>query len=246
MRISVIFNLSMKSPITSLSHIKKRKRTEGPESILVDSFLSSFEEMFGEKSLKFSVFVEPYIDIGFPDVIGVLWDEKSTKVWSKERMLINSKDIRILNHLSLQDRLKSTFEIHNELGYSEREVDRSITRLHDAGLIIPKNDKYKACPLNKIFAPRRIIAIEAKMNDWKGAFRQARINKWFASESYVLFPGETARQDILEYSRLSQIGVIAEERNQFMHLSDSEKINIPSSYGSWLINEWLIKSIYYQ
>ncbi len=238
----------MKSPNTSYDHIhmKNRKRTEGPESALVDSFLMSFEEMFGEKGLKFSVFIEPYIDIGFPDIIGVLWDEKSTKVWSKERMLINSKDIRILNHLSLQDKLKSELDLHRELGYSEREVDRSITRLNNAGLIIPTRNKYKACPLKKVFAPRRIIAIEAKMSDWKGAFRQARINKWFASESYVLFPGEAARKDILDYSKFSQIGVIAKERNNFVHLSNSEKINIPTSYGSWLINEWLIKSLYYQ
>ncbi|MBU3978718.1 hypothetical protein KKE68_03380 [Patescibacteria group bacterium] len=226
--------------------LKKRRRTEGPEAVLVDSFLSSFEDMFREKHLKFSVFVEPYIDIGFPDIIGVLWDEKSTKVWSKERMLINSKDIRILNHLSLQDKLKSNLEIHRELGYSEKELDRSITRLYNAGLITSTRNKYKACHLNKVFAPRRIIAIEAKMNDWKGAFRQARINKWFASESYVLFPGETARKDILEYSKLSKIGVIAKEMNHFIHLSRSEKINIPTSYGSWLINEWLIKSLYYQ
>lgn len=228
---------------SNANNIRFRKQTQGPELNLVNAFLKNIEGMFIEDGLKFSIFVEPFLDIGFPDIIAVLWNEDSLNSWSSSRLLIDRADIRILNHLNLKNYPKTIEDVKKELGYSEKFIEKSFKKLLDAQLVNNNKDFFSSKPLKDIFSPKKIIAVEAKMSKWKDAINQANLNKWFASESYVLFPGNLAREQIISETTKSEIGIIYQNDKDFIKI-DSPKIDIPSSYGAWLINEWLGRSIF--
>lgn len=224
--------------------IKQRKQTKGPELDLVNAFYSSFEELFGEKGYKLTVFAEPFLDIGFPDLIGVLWSKDSINNWCDARLSVSKNDIRLLNHLHLRKTYKSNLDLSKELGFSNKEIDKSLTNLIKANLVLTSVKGVKCKPIKEIFAPKKIIAIEAKISNWNNVLNQAFLNQWFSSESYVLFPGKKFRKSFLEESKTKNVGIILNNENTYRSYKPAKKVTIPSSYGSWLINEWLGRQIY--
>lgn len=223
--------------------MRQRKQTKGPELDLVKSFFSSFESIFGEKNYNLTVFMEPFLDIGFPDLIGVLWSEDSINNWCNERLSINKTDIRILNHLHLTKKSKSISDLCIELGYQMKDIDSSFNRLVKANLIFTSRTGVKCKPIKEIFAPKKIIAVEAKISNWNNVLNQAFLNQWFSSESYILFPGKKFKNEFLAQSKEKNIGILLENGSKFKNFKP-KKNSIPTSYGSWLINEWLGRQLY--
>lgn len=59
---------------------------------------------------------------------------------------------------------------------------------------------------------RYIIAVEAKLRDWRAAVRQAVRYRWFANESYVALPSVLASQPAVQaFSESNGVGLIAVE-----------------------------------
>jgi hypothetical protein len=92
--------------------------------------------------------------------------------------------------------------------------------------------------LRKNFAVRRIVAFEAKISDWRGAIQQAALNKWFASESYILVPRIPARSVIIETAEAAGVGVWIEGEVSPYLVTPRVNSREPLSYASWLFNEW--------
>ncbi len=117
----------------------------------------------------------------------------------------------------------------------------NINQLKKAKLVVQNNTSLKAKPLKTIFAVRNIIAIEAKIRDWKRALHQAWLNQWFCSESYILIPHMPKGTQLTDSAKKTGIGiyVMSDDVQQWILKINN---NLPKSYASWLFNEWAWKT----
>ncbi len=221
-----------------------KKRTEGPESILVNDFLSAYKQNNSEIDSCF-IFMEPFTESGFPDIVIVLWDYAKISKWHPERSNLSNLDLKILHHM-MTKRCNFTIEnLKNQLGYSTNKLQRSLDKLMSANLVRNlKNNKYRVCAINDAFYVKSIIAIEAKIKNWKNAFVQAETNFWFASESYVLFRDEFINHNIINKASLSPAGLLSLNNSNYQVISKSERMKMPVSYCSWIFNEYIGKNTY--
>ena len=160
-----------------------RPQRPGPENDLMNTFM----EQLSIKAPNFweiTAFREPMLDTGFPDLVLVLWNKKITDQWNPYRKEVKSVDLKILHYLyavgpSSLDELRAVFPM---------SISRCLERLEMAEMIRRSGRKWLSRSLGRNFAVRHIVAIEAKMNEWRVAVRQALRNKWFASSSCLLVP----------------------------------------------------------
>ncbi len=101
-----------------------------------------------------------------------------------------------------------------------------------------QRDLWSARPASKIFAVERLVAVEAKVGKWAEALKQAVLNTWFASESYLLLPRMT-NGELSKAASERGIGIWSQDKGpEWLGLPALEEANLPRSYGSWLFNEW--------
>ena len=182
-----------------------------------------------------TIFQEPRLESGFPDLVIVFWRERRTWEWNPSRIKLTSEDIRLLHYLH-----------HNgpaALPFLDRFFDRSVApqldRLEEAQVAFCRSGTWRVRPLNKIFAVQQIIAIEAKIDDLRGGLHQAVLNTWFASSSYLLTPHVPRSKELLD--RASALGVGLWSRKRGITHQPNTGI-VPRSYASWLFNEWAWKA----
>lgn len=215
-----------------------RKGAAGPETELVNSFVKYIPQCFRWKSGAVAIFHEPRMETGFPDLVIVQYLPEVFDNWATARNSLKPLDLKVLHYLSRTrgadaDALKAT------LGIAAKPLLSSIERLLDSGLIRRSKTKWKAKDFNHIFGLRSIIAVEAKIKNWIGAFQQSQLDLWFASESYVLSPVEKPSVSIIERSEKTGIGVFLLNGKHARRYRGARKIGLPSSYGSWMFNEWI-------
>ncbi len=210
-----------------------RKATGGPECELVDWFLD--QDAIGvPRGCSVTVFREPRLESGFPDLVAVVWNEKTANSWCDERSALASADIRVLHYLAQQgpstlDELSCVFD--------SRLASR-LQRLERAETILRSQNHWRARPLTRTFAVQRIVAFEAKLSQWTSVLHQAFLNTWFASESYVLIP-HLPKSATFEETALSRgLGIWTREQGEVQSPSLYPESS-PRSYASWLFNEWV-------
>lgn len=211
------------------SGILFRKGRSGPEQDLVDWFLE-LHSVRPRKGERLTIFREPRLPSGFPDLVVVVWNESVAAEWGAERRNITAGDLRLIQHLAIAGpasllHLKSLFG---------PDTERSLGRLERSDMVISQKDQWRARSLSRTFAIRRIVAIEAKVAEWRVALDQAFINTWFTSESYVLVPAIPRRASLVETALQHGIGVLSKERPGLVE----RRVREPRSYASWLFNEW--------
>lgn len=217
--------------------IAKRQSKQGPENDMVQLFLSRYESLFKlEKELSLTVLTEPKIGNSFPDIVLVYWDSSMLVNWTETRLKLAIQDIKILHHIAQKEK-NLISQIKKELGFSEKEIFKSLSALQDAGLLYWTEPYVSIKPLSEIFFVRDIIAIEAKMRDWKSVIEQATLNKLFASQSYVLVPKIYNNLIIKSETTRLRLGCLEYDNNTFMVSQKAKRNNIPVSYNSWIINE---------
>jgi hypothetical protein len=215
--------------------LTSRTRRHGPEKDLVDWFLAHMPIKVHE-SYRLTIFEEPKIESGFPDLVLVIWDEEQTRAWNASRARLNATDFKIL-HCIFQKRRVSASSLEITLSQS---VDRAIDRLAEAGLIIRDRKAWKVRPLNEIFAVKRIIAVEAKISDVSAGMDQAVLNTWFAHDSFLLVPQPLRTNALIERAAQLDVGVFAQKSNTV--IKPNLRPTSPRSYASWLFNEWAWKA----
>lgn len=215
-----------------------RNGANGPEKELADSFMKFIPQCFHWQKGAVAVFHEPRMETGFPDLVIVQYLPEVFEHWVAARSALNPTDLKILHYLSnVQGADAST--LMATLGIAAKPLLSSIERLLDAGLITRFKTKWKAEALNHIFGVRSIVAVEAKIKNWSDALHQSQLNLWFASEAYILSPVEKPSQSIMSRSRDSGIGIFLLNGNHVRRAQGPRKNDIPSSYGSWMFNEWI-------
>lgn len=212
-----------------------RRTRPGPELDLIESFLCAMPLQI-PRGCRATIFREPRLESGFPDLVIVVWREEVTFDWRPKRESLSSYDLRIVHFLH-HTRRASEGEL---VGWFGRRATSSIERLHDAAMIRLVGSSWTPCALRRSFAASKIIAVEAKVGRWTEVLNQAFLNTWFASKSYVLVPNEPSKTQLAAAQRLG-VGVCSIEGHEVREVA-SESTRLPRSYASWVLNDWAWRS----
>lgn len=205
----------------------------GPESDLIERFLLG-KPLESFSPFSTTVFCQPRLESGIPDLVAVIWDDSVTDTWSEYRSELGKNEIRLLHYIYHRRSI-----IKSELpSFFLRDVKRSLVKLLEANVLSQTRNRYYPRPQSEIFAVKRIIAIEAKISSWGVALSQAIMNTWFASDSYILVPKIPAKSDFTKTALKYGIRVLEESTIRF-NIKPSASRLLPRSYASWLFNEWV-------
>jgi hypothetical protein len=212
--------------------VSLRRHRPGPEADLVAWFLEE-KPIRLPPGCRATIFREPRIESGFPDLVVVIWNHAVAKRWRPSRAKLTTRDIRVMHYLA---EMGPTPETDLRTLFS-RGVGSGLSRLEEAGMVRPAKGRWKARSLSTCFAARQIVAIEAKVNEWASALLQASLNTWFASGSYVLLPQGPKRRTALAEAEALGVGVWA-RGTACLDGTRAHGSRLPRSYASWLFNEW--------
>lgn len=212
-----------------------RKRRPGPESDLVEAFLRVMPLAI-PRGCRATVFREPRLESGYPDLVIVVWRHEVTLDWRAEREALKTQDLRLMHFLH-HIRRASGNKIARWFG---RGIAASIERLRRAAMIRYVGSLWAPCQLRQSFAAAEIIAVEAKIGKWSEVLNQALLNTWFASKSYVLVSNPPSARQLTDAQQLG-IGVCSPCGDAFREVV-SNVARLPRSYASWVLNEWAWRS----
>ena len=156
---------------------------------------------------------------------------------------MSKQDLKILHYISAKkSRGISLKRLISNLGFSSKTVESTIDRLTKSKLVEIKDERVSISLLEDAFFIQDIVAIEAKMKNWKKAIEQAQLNLNFSSQSYVLVP-ERKKSTLSRFKSETATGLITYDGNKAKVVKRSKNNKLPSSYYSWLINEHVGKFI---
>lgn len=219
-----------------------RKNTQGEEFELVKSFIDYRKEIFKPSSTKkLAIFIEPKINLSYPDIVFVEYNPSNFENWNKYRFKLGPADLKILYHIYASKGIDST-SIVTQLGYSWKDVMLSVEKLYDSELIIRRSQRWRV-KNKKSLSVKKIEAVEAKINKWDEVFQQAIINKNFASESYALSKINNPQKNTIERFGSFGIGLYIQNSTGFKTMREAKKTSIPVSFNSIYFNEWIGRAI---
>lgn len=213
---------------------RRRRPRPGPESALVDSFVDNLP-LKTPPCCQTTVFREPKLLSGFPDIVAVTWHVATAAQWSEARRRLRPADARLI-HL-----LASYGPTHHDLlrTWMGRALGGSLDRLQAAKLVRgTERGTWRATSVREAFAVRRIVSFEAKISDWRTAMEQASLNLWFASESYVVLPQMPRSDEAPRLANLLGVGIwIVGALSPVLSFKARRQAQ-PVSFASWLFNDW--------
>ncbi|MGK2860245.1 MAG: hypothetical protein ACSLFQ_23865 [Thermoanaerobaculia bacterium] len=212
--------------------LRTRSVTDGPEQRLLVGGLASFCSGFRSPSV---VLQEVVLPTGVPDAIAVLLKNRDFAM-VEERLGLGPNDLRLFQHISNVGQT-SVDDLALALRWGTTDLRRAVTALEAAGLVHETTRRVRARSLADVFLARQIIAIEAKMTDWKRALDQAIGNTWFASHSYILLPERPLKREIVSAAMRFGIGILTYDGEVTKTKLRAIARRLPASYGSWLVHE---------
>jgi len=180
------------------------------------------------------LFEQPELPTGAPDVVAVSFSGRQ----SIRRSNLSVAHLRVAHYL-YSKRCVSMQVLAADLLLSVSLASRLVSDLAETGYTQTSDNKVKIKRVSAIFGVKKIVAIEAKISDWKCAIDQAVTNSWFASHSYILLPQKRNIHEICEAAKAHGIGVLIFDGKEARSVLNPKPIVIPASYGSWLFNEWV-------
>lgn len=218
------------------SGLRFRQSRSGPEEDLIRSFLGKLT-IKAEPDVQLTIFKEPCIETGSPDLVGVIWHVPTAAKWNTSRLLLQRVDFRVLHQVaSLEDGHSTTIP-----DISRRRSWASFERLEAASMISISRGEVSVPPLSSLYAVKHIFAIEAKISAWRSALRQAFLNRWFATSSHVLLPRMPSNATAISEARSLGVGLWGPEVSK-LTLNLPKIASGPVSYASWLFNDWAWKA----
>ncbi len=218
--------------------VPRLRTVAGPELEPVEAALRSGLPIARAQPI---VFREPALPTGFPDVVAVFLS-KQELLFTPERLELGDDHLRLLRHI-YGTRSTTVEALSLTLVWGERKINRLLEALEQAELLQRKGNRARCAPRAEIFVARKIAAVEAKVRDWRGAIRQAVANTWFAFYSYILIPAERCNNKIHAEASSFGVGVLAYDGRRTLLKLRATNRRIPSSYGSWLVNEWTLQHV---
>lgn len=218
---------------------KARAPVEGPERDLLSKALAN--GLLKKRRLERYAYFEPKMPTGYPDLLVAYVSPGRTRPLKVRRQLT-------VTHLRLAQQIHHDRGTHLQrladvLRLSKKNLEALTTDLSRAGLVRKRGGFITMCSMRQVFPVRHILAIECKVADWRRAMRQAVANTWFASESYILIPRTTSISTVKAECGRVGIGVIVFEDGKVHIEQSSRKTPLPASYGSWIVNEWVVGEV---
>lgn len=207
-----------------------RRARPGPELDLVDAFLDSMPLEI-PRGCQATVFREPRIESGFPDLVIVVWRVAAARKWDEERAQLQPQDLRLMHYLHQAGGKVPDGELSE---FFLRPVP-ILERLQRAGMVRRLKQGWSARALSWAFAAKKIIAVEAKIDKWAEVMDQAVLNTWFASSSYVLIPRPPSQQ-LRDVAKTFGIGICSMSGSEVEEISFPPE-ELPKSYASWTFND---------
>ena len=235
--------LNFKRSIPSIG-LYTRKFRFGPERSMLKKFITDYSQKIKSNKDSIAIFQEPMIETGFPDVVFVKYNPNVFDKWTKNRVNLDVDDIKLLHYLHNVNGANADV-IKKQIGMKDGKILHSIERLIDAKLVTRQANQWVISDLESIFGVKQIIAVEAKIADTTTVVNQARANMWYASESYILSSIPKPSNDLLASLQLYGVGIISLQKNKFNQIQPPAKLNIPSSYLSWIFNEWIGRKLFH-
>lgn len=217
----------------------QRKKILGPEADLISKAVQCGLPFFDKDNQ--TLMREPRMPTGFPDLVVAFCRQTHIKNTIQRRELDISK-LKLLYHLSS---IKNTTvsELITKLAWDEQTLSRCLKQLEESKLIRVQGATVRLKCLRDVFVVSKIIAVEAKITHWRRALEQAVANTWFASHSYVLIPASGIIARVADRAKDLGIGVLVFDGDYTEEVVKPSRNRIPSSYGSWLINEWILNGL---
>ncbi len=187
---------------------------------------------------------------GFPDLLRIEYDKKVVMRRRRNPNLRNLKHFDtdcayMMAYLSEKrwiklSTLKSKATLYNG------SINVIIEKLRERGLVVKRGDKIKSKPRREIFAIKSIVAIEAKLRQWKRAVLQAQRHLWFTNNSNILIPTNCCTQvnTIIDSCKKYHVGLIAlSEDRKILTIVKRGKRKPYNTHLAWLLNEFLIQRV---
>ncbi len=230
----------LSSSLSEIGYIS-RTSTQGKEYLLVQDFISFMNDKYKKyRNKKAMIFIEPQLETGFPDIVIAEYYSLPPNCWNDARGDLNTTDLKIL--CFIQNNAELTIEkISRTLGFPKDITEESVQRLKKAKMIhLYKNGKVLKVPLETYCRIKKIISIEAKINKWSEAIRQANNNTWFSTESYVLLNKDSYSKKVSDTCEQYGLGIIL-LNGALKKAKESVYRSFPVSFASLQFNEWLIR-----
>ncbi len=214
-----------------------RQPTNGPELDIVNMYCEEHLASLGVNE-SLSIFLEPKLNTGFPDIVAVFWDKEVSHTWPEARANLTSSDMAIVHHVNLVGQIPVERLVKR---FGTRKTSGMMLRLSDSQVAEVKSDEILRKPLSNTFAVKRIVAIEAKVRDWSKGLEQAFQNTLFASESYLLLESLPNSQNLFKNAERLGVGILDKNRSVTQPYLKSKVGSLPTSHAAWLFNEWAWK-----
>lgn len=222
--------------------LSSRNVKESHENDFVRDFLKA-NRLFEDKNLDYCILTETITESGIPDIIVVSWEKDNLPKWNPTRRTLEKNDLKILHFIATKrSRGVSYRTIEKKLGFTEKQILQTIRKLEGAELIIRSDNKVVIKDIERNFFLKNIIAIEAKLKNWKKVVEQATLNMIFSSKSYILIPEHRAKNTNY-FDHLSELGLITFDGKQVKVTKKAKSNQLPVSYHSWLINEHIVTKL---
>ncbi len=221
-----------------------RSSTPGAEAILVEEFVDFYSSSFlrRHKAQHLAFFAEPRLESGFPDIVFAHYAPSfAESSWTEARNGLTTEDLKVLSFL-IQTGGANGKDLVSKLRLPEGRAMHSLEKLLDSKWISRTDRCWRPSGVCRNFGLKKLVAIEAKINDIGKVTAQAVANAWFASHSYALT--DTVHPRPATLASLARLGIgLYSKGRQFRKTLDARERPLPSSYASLMFNEWVAKSI---
>lgn len=221
--------------VESVQTLPHRLPLPGPESRLLDSFLATFSPRL-KAGERLTIFREPRIESGFPDLVLVLWTPDGatkTNLFST----LSRAAVKLLHYLHLVGPTPTEVLVRDR----GKRALTLLNLLKRSSLVSETSRGWHAGSFRRRFRVREIVAIEAKISNWSSALRQAQLNTWFASRSYILVPGLPKSPAFVEAARRDNVGILVQSERPVVTLP-APRQSLPGSYVSWMLATWTLEN----
>lgn len=218
-----------------------RTPTPGLETELVSGFVEGFVSRCEQSSASsVSVFVEPRLEHGYPDLVIAYYDPCRVASWCESRSFLTGREFRILSHLMKHRcRKHSAVSVSGDLGFSVPQVAASLELLRDCGFLAETGGEWWCVDGSCFFALSRVVSIEAKICKPVKALEQAVKNTVFTSQSYSLFSSGVVSASMRDRFADLGVGIILGRGGEVVLEAVSRPV--PVCVASLRVNEWVAR-----
>lgn len=211
----------------------RRRERSGPEARLLRAALSG--SLPSDRGGMRVLFREPVLATGFPDAV-LVYPHRGRTSHPLFSTRLQRAELQVFHHISGREAICSG-ELATQLALPRSTLETLLLNLERASLIRRTNQV--VAPNRRSFPAARIVSIEAKLNKWRVALKQAIANTWYASHSCILLPSGAVCPEALEQANEYGIGVWSFDSGRIREEVAPRQFQLPSSYASWMLCSWL-------